>query len=73
MAQGTPYKPLVDLAILHLLEDGVLHKMHVKWWKQKRGGGACAAGAGGGTVSELGLATVAGVFLVTLAGCVGAS
>ena len=27
MAHGTPYKPLIDSAILHLLEGGVLHKL----------------------------------------------
>ena len=37
MAHGTPYKPLIDSAILHLQEGGVLHKLRVKWWKQKRG------------------------------------
>ena len=73
MAKGTPYKPLIDSAILHLLENGVLHKLRIKWWMQKRGGGACAAAGGGGGVSELGLANVAGVFLVTLAGCIVAS
>ena len=73
MAHGTPYKPLIDSAILHLQEGGVLHKLRIKWWKQKRGGGACVAGAGGGGVAELGLPNVAGVFLVTVAGCIAAS
>ena len=41
MAHGTPYKPLIDSAIIHLQEAGVVHKLHVKWWKQKRGGGRC--------------------------------
>ena len=40
---GTPYKQLLDNAILQLMEGGVLHKLRVKWWKQKRGGGACSA------------------------------
>ena len=40
---------------------------------EKRGGGACVAGAGGGGVAELGLPNVAGVFLVTVAGCIAAS
>merc|ERR1712128_27330 len=57
---GTPYKDLLDNAIL---------KLKVRWWKQKRGGGACDAKAGGGGVSPLGLANVAGVFLVTMIGC----
>ena len=67
---GTPYKPLIDSAILQLQEGGTLHKLKIKWWKQKRGGGACAASEGGGGVAELGLPNVAGVFIVTLAGCV---
>jgi ABC-type amino acid transport substrate-binding protein len=66
---GTPYKPLLDWGILQLQEGGVLHRLKVKWWKQKRGGGACAGRGGGGGVSPLGLGNVAGVFLVTMAGC----
>lgn len=38
---STPYKHLLDNAILKLMEGGTLHKLRVKWWKQKRGGGAC--------------------------------
>ena len=67
--KGTPYKNLLDQAILKLLKSGTLHKLKVKWWKQKRGGGACANKGGGGGVSPLGLANVAGVFLVTMIGC----
>ena len=59
---GTPYKALLDQAILKLMEQGVLHKLKVKWWKQKRGGGACSNKAKSG-VNPLGLANVAGVFL----------
>ena len=65
---GTPYKPLLDWGILQLQEGGTLHRLKVKWWKQKRGGGACAGSSGGG-VSPLGLGNVAGVFLVTMMGC----
>jgi len=65
---GTPYKPLLDWGILQLQEGGTLHRLKVKWWKQKRGGGACAGSAGGG-VNPLGLGNVAGVFLVTMMGC----
>ena len=68
MAHGTPYKPLIDSAIIHLQEAGVVHKLHVKWWKQKRGGGACVGKKKGGA-SDLGLPNVAGLFLVTLIGC----
>jgi len=67
--KGTPYKDLLDNAILKLLEGGVLHKLRIKWWKQKRGGGACQSKGGGGGVSPLGLSSVAGVFMVTILGC----
>ena len=39
MKPGLPYKPYIDSAILHLLENGEIHKSRTKWWKQKRGGG----------------------------------
>ena len=67
--KGTPYKAMLDNAILKLMEGGNLHRLKVRWWKQKRGGGACDAKGGGGGVSPLGLANVAGVFLVTMFGC----
>lgn len=67
--KGTPYKDLLDNAILKLLEGGTLHKLRTKWWKQKRGGGACLSAGGGGGVSPLGLSSVLGVFLVTMLGC----
>ena len=68
--RGTPYKEYLDNAILKLMEGGVLHKLKIKWWKQKRGGGACDAKDSGGGVKPLGLSNVAGVFLVTMIGCV---
>ena len=67
--QGSPYKPLLDASILQLQEDGSLHRLKTKWWKQKRGGGACAGKRGGGGVKPLGLGNVKGVFLVTVVGC----
>jgi len=70
MKHGTPYKPLLDQAILKLQEDGEMHKLKVKWWKQKRGGGKCAGIRSGGGVKRLGLDNVAGIFLVTTVGCI---
>ncbi|XP_059097644.1 glutamate receptor ionotropic, kainate 2-like isoform X2 [Tigriopus californicus] len=70
MKHGSPYKSLIDSAILELQEGGVLHNLKTKWWKQKRGGGACVDGGGGeGSVAELGLPNCAGVFIVTVVGC----
>lgn len=73
MQHNTPYKKLIDNAILKLLEGGDLHKLKNKWWKQKRGGGQCAAKASSGGAGSLGLANVVGVFMVTLIGCAIAS
>ncbi|KAG8194658.1 hypothetical protein JTE90_003129 [Oedothorax gibbosus] len=53
--------------ILHLQEMGVLHTLKERWWKQKRGGGKCVE-APSGTVRELGLGNVGGVFVVLLVG-----
>merc|ERR1712113_1130265 len=58
----------IDGAILHLLESGAIHKSRTKWWKQKRGGGACANLGGGGGLA-LGMPNVVGVFIVTIGGC----
>ena len=70
MLKSSPYKDLIDGAIIELQEGGVLFRLKTKWWKQKRGGGACGAGAGGeAAVAELGLPNVAGVFVVTIGGC----
>ena len=64
---GTPYKALLDQAILKLMEQGVLHKLKVKWWKQKRGGGACQVRAvlHGGGMSVLWLGGVRISILLT--------
>ncbi len=90
MRLNSPYKKLIDSAILHLKEGGVLHRYYTfflknrhfyflykkpprlkkKWWKTKRGGGACDAAEEGGGVKPLDLANVAGVFLVTVLGCI---
>lgn len=58
-------------AILKLQEHGVLHSLKDKWWKQKRGGGLCQENTGqSGSVRELGLSNVGGVFVVLLMGIV---
>ena len=35
MKKGSPYKEEMNQAILRLQENGVLHKLKNKWWKQK--------------------------------------
>ncbi|XP_064550385.1 glutamate receptor ionotropic, kainate 2 isoform X4 [Drosophila montana] len=42
MRKNWPYRDVLSQAILELQEQGVLTKMKTKWWKEKRGGGACS-------------------------------
>lgn len=37
----SPYRTAISGAVLKLQEIGKLHKLKTKWWKEKRGGGAC--------------------------------
>ncbi|GBN97985.1 hypothetical protein AVEN_13434-1, partial [Araneus ventricosus] len=55
--------------ILKLQELGQLHTFKERWWKQKKGGGSCAQSPkASGSVNELGLGNVGGVFVVMLLG-----
>ena len=35
MRKGYPYRDEINQAILKLQENGFLHKLKIKWWKQK--------------------------------------
>lgn len=37
----SPYRQPMSESILQLQEQGRLTRMKDKWWKEKRGGGAC--------------------------------
>ncbi|GFX39850.1 glutamate receptor ionotropic, kainate 2 [Trichonephila clavipes] len=63
---GSPYRALISSEILRLQEDGVLHMLKEKWWKDA---GRCKDDDKKPTsASELGLPNVGGVFVVLLAG-----
>ncbi|KAK4337133.1 hypothetical protein RND71_043892 [Anisodus tanguticus] len=68
--KDSPYLRPLSQAILKLQESGVLHQLKDRWWKQKRGGGACADDAkkASSSVTELSLGNVGGVFVVLLGG-----
>ena len=66
MKPDSPYKPLIDGKLVELQEGGVFHRLTVKWWKQKRGGGACVGSEAAGGVAELGMPNVVGVFVFTV-------
>ena len=37
----SPYRTAISGAILKLQEEGKLHILKTRWWKEKRGGGSC--------------------------------
>lgn len=41
MPQGSPYRTLISGAVLKLQEEGRLHLLKTRWWKERRGGGSC--------------------------------
>lgn len=63
-----PYRMLLSQAILQLQENGMLHVLKNRWWKERHGVGTCSDDAKGGGVTELSLANVGGVFVVLLGG-----
>ncbi|UYV80329.1 hypothetical protein LAZ67_18002464, partial [Cordylochernes scorpioides] len=67
--KGSKYGPMLTSAILKLQENGKLHQLREKWWKQ-RGGGKCAdeGKKSSSSVTELGLGNVGGVFVVLMSG-----
>ncbi|XP_032596032.1 glutamate receptor ionotropic, kainate 2 isoform X1 [Drosophila grimshawi] len=67
MRKNWPYRNVLSQAILELQEQGVLTKMKTKWWKEKRGGGACSEVADS-DASSLGFANLGGVYLVLFVG-----
>ncbi|XP_043279379.1 glutamate receptor ionotropic, kainate 2 isoform X2 [Venturia canescens] len=70
MPPNSPYRTAISGAILKLQEEGKLHILKTRWWKEKRGGGNCRDDnlKSGSTANELGLANVGGVFVVLMGG-----
>lgn len=60
----------IDRAILQLQEEGKLHELKNRWWKERRGGGQCDTKDKGKSdnANELTLDSVGGVFVVLIAG-----
>ncbi|XP_044006778.1 glutamate receptor ionotropic, kainate 2 isoform X4 [Aphidius gifuensis] len=70
MPPNSPYRTAISSAILKLQEEGKLHILKTRWWKEKRGGGKCREDnqKTGSAANELGLANVGGVFVVLMGG-----
>lgn len=41
----SPFRTAISGAILKLQEEGKLHILKTRWWKEKRGGGSCRVSA----------------------------
>ena len=50
-------------------ESGDITALKIKWWKEKRGGGACDDAGSDSGAEELDVANVAGVYVVLISGC----
>lgn len=50
-------------------ESGDITALKIKWWKEKRGGGACDDAGSDSGAEELGIANVLGVYVVLISGC----
>uniref|UniRef100_A0A1B6LVB1 Ionotropic glutamate receptor C-terminal domain-containing protein n=1 Tax=Graphocephala atropunctata TaxID=36148 RepID=A0A1B6LVB1_9HEMI len=64
------YRNILSSGVIKLQEKGKLTQLYKKWWKEKRGGGACDTNEAGGDAEELDLDNVGGVFLVLVFGSV---
>ncbi|KAH8323007.1 hypothetical protein KR074_002938, partial [Drosophila pseudoananassae] len=64
MRKNWPYRDTLSQAVLEMQEQGVLTKMKTKWWKEKRGGGACSDAAEDAGAVALEISNLGGVFLV---------
>ncbi|KAL1455591.1 hypothetical protein WDU94_009675 [Cyamophila willieti] len=70
MPPNSPYRTALSGAVLKLQEEGRLHILKTRWWKEKRGGGSCRddTSKSSSAANELGLANVGGVFVVLMGG-----
>ncbi|RZF32680.1 hypothetical protein LSTR_LSTR004108 [Laodelphax striatellus] len=70
MPPNSPYRTAISGAVLKLQEEGKLHILKTRWWKEKRGGGSCRddTAKSSSAANELGLANVGGVFVVLMGG-----
>ena len=71
MRKNYPYKEQINNAILKLQENGFMHKLRTKWWKQK-GAKNCKAlrEAASSKAKALTVENVAGAFLVLIIGLI---
>lgn len=57
---GFKYEPQLSEGVLRLQETGILATLKTKWWKQRKGGGACSVSGRLSRLCELNEALPAG-------------
>lgn len=65
---GSEYRNALSEGVLRLQEQGKLASLKIKWWKEKKGGGACADTGEDSEALALDIANVVGVFLLLIIG-----
>ncbi|XP_031634001.1 glutamate receptor ionotropic, kainate 2-like isoform X2 [Contarinia nasturtii] len=63
MKKDSEYRNALSEGVLRLQESGKLASLKMKWWKEKKGGGACSGESDEGAV-PLQMANVVGIFYV---------
>ncbi|XP_053678386.1 glutamate receptor ionotropic, kainate 2-like [Anopheles nili] len=69
MPVNSPYRTAISGAVLKMQEEGKLHQLKTRWWKEMRGGGQCTEVPNAAGENELGIGNVGGVFVVLALGC----
>lgn len=68
--RNSPLLRILNQGLLALQESGQLRVLYDRWWKQRNGGGVCAARADtSAAVTSFKLINVGGAFIVLLIGC----
>jgi hypothetical protein len=69
-ALDSPYRGALSEAVLQMQESGEITSLKIKWWKEKRGGGACDDAGEESGAEELDVANVGGCFVVLISGSI---
>jgi len=69
LPKDSPYTGAISQGVIRLIETGIVTNLKKKWWEKERGGGSCdeAGGAGG---DQMGVAALAGLFMMLVGGMV---
>ena len=68
----SPYTAAISQGVIRLIEKGVVTRLKKKWWEEERGGGSCKD-VGGASSDQMGVAALAGLYMMLIAGIVAAT